>query len=480
MNHPMIIGGSRVGEGSGGRIIVLNPATDQPVGTVPRGGPPEAAAAVDAADSAAVEWRRLPASQRGLLLRRVAESMLQQESRLADLLTAEQGKPVHESRAEIATAAAYFRDASEEATRVFGDIGESPQAGKRMLVLRQPVGIVGAITPWNFPAVIAARKVAPALAVGCTVVLKPASRTPLTALALTALALEAGVPPGVLNVVTGDAASIAATWLGDARVRQLSFTGSTQVGKRLIALSAEHVTRLTLELGGLASFIVFDDADLAAAVEGVIASKFRNAGQTCICANRVLVQEGIADRFREAVAQRVAALRVGVGTDERTDIGPLIDDRAMDKVERHVANAVAGGARILVGGTRVRPAPAAADRFYAPTFLDRVTGEMDISREETFGPVLPLTLFRTEHDAISAANDTPYGLAAYFYTSDATRLLRVSEALECGIIGANDGAPSSAGVPLGGMRESGLGVEGGRWGIEDYLVLKYVSWGGFG
>lgn len=401
---------------------------------------------------------------------------MRDQERLALLMTREQGKPLAESRVEIAYAASFIEWAAEEAKRVEGEIIPASKTGKRILVLRQPVGVTAAITPWNFPAAMITRKLGPALATGCTMVVKPAESTPLSALALGELALEAGIPAGVFNIVTGDAEAIGKELLENETVRALSFTGSTEVGKILMRQAAHHVTRLSLELGGHAPFIVFDDADLEAAVEGAMASKFRNMGQTCICANRFLVQEGIYDDFVTALERATARLRVGNGAEEGVQVGPLIDDEAVAKVERHVEDALAHGAKLRLGGER-RRIDGLADRFYAPTILENCTPEMLVSREETFGPVAPVRRFRHEQEAIEAANDSPYGLAAYFYTRDASRLMRVAEALEYGVVGANDGAPSTAQAPFGGVKQSGFGREGGRYAMDEYLSIKYVSWG---
>jgi succinate-semialdehyde dehydrogenase/glutarate-semialdehyde dehydrogenase len=456
-------------------IDVRDPATDRVIGMVPDGGPTHARAGIDAAAAALDGWRGASPWERHAVVSRLADLVMRDQERLAHLLTAEQGKPVRESRAEIAGVARYLRDAAEDAVRVNGEILPRRIDGRRAWVLHEAVGVVAAITPWNFPAVIAARKVAPALAVGCTVILRPSSLTPLSSLALAALARDAGFPGGVLNVVTGDASAIADAFLDDRRVRHLSFTGSTSVGQRLQVRAATHVTRLTLELGGLAPFIVFDDADLDAAAEGFMASKFRNGGQTCICPNVLLVQEGVAGSFTALVTRRTAALRVGPGTAEDTDIGPLIDDRAVAKVERHVADAVGRGARLVQGGHRAARQAGFADRFYEPTVLVDVPPAAELLAEETFGPVVAVQTFRTEAEAIAMANATPYGLAAYFYTRSTRRLFDLPSKLDFGIIGANDGQPSRPGVPLGGTKGSGIGREGGPWGIAEYLETKYVS-----
>jgi succinate-semialdehyde dehydrogenase/glutarate-semialdehyde dehydrogenase len=471
---PMIVGGSDVTAGADW-IVVLDPATDRVVGRVPRGGSQQAVAAVEAAAAALPAWRSASAWQRHDVLLRWAGLVDANGERLAQLVTAEQGKPIRESRAEIATAAQYMRDAAEDGLRVEGRMLPRRTDGRRAWVLMEPVGVVAAITPWNFPAVIAARKVAPALAVGCTVVLKPASLTPMSAIALADLGRQAGLPDGVFNVVTGDSAAIGDALLGDARVRQLSFTGSTEVGRGLMATAARHVTRLTLELGGLAPFIEFDDADLDAAADGFLAAKFRNGGQTCICPNVLLVHEAVAKPFLERVVDRVGRLRVGPGASDDTDIGPLVDDRALAKVEAHVEDAVVRGALLKLGGRRCGPRPGLADRFFEPTVIADVPTDAAVFGEETFGPVVALHQFATEEEAVKLANATPYGLAAYFYSRSASRMLELPSKLEFGIIGVNDGQPSRPGVPLGGLKASGLGREGGRWGIEDYLETKYIS-----
>jgi succinate-semialdehyde dehydrogenase/glutarate-semialdehyde dehydrogenase len=435
----------------------------------------EARAAVDRAEAAAAGWRNLVAEERGRLLLRFAALMLEQQDSLAALMTAEQGKPLAEAAGEIRYAVSFLRFAAGEAERIYGDLVPASQNEKRILVLRQPVGIAAIVTPWNFPAAMITRKIGPALAAGCTVVVKPAEQTPLTALAMAWLAHEAGIPEGVLNIVTGEPEAIVNTWLDDLRVRKLSFTGSTEVGRLLMAKAAKNLTRLSLELGGHAPFLVFDDADLDLAVEGAIVNKFRNAGQTCICANRFYVQAAVYDEFVSRYAAAIRDLKVGRGTEAGVRIGPLIDDAAMAKVEAHVEDALARGATLREGGNRV-PLPGLADRFYAPTLLEGFTPGMRLAQEETFGPVSPVARFEREEEAVTMANASPYGLAAYFYTRDASRVMRVAEALEYGVIGANDGAPSTAQAPFGGRKHSGFGREGGRYVMEDYLETKYVSW----
>ncbi|TMG07901.1 MAG: NAD-dependent succinate-semialdehyde dehydrogenase [Chloroflexi bacterium] len=445
-----LIGGRWVAARSGAEIQVTDPTTDRLIATVPRAGAADARDAVDAASQALPSWRVLPGSERSKLLRRLYELMMRDQDRLGRLMTEEQGKPLAEARGEIAYAAGFIEWSAEEAKRIYGETVQAFVANKRILVLRQPIGVAAAITPWNFPAAMITRKVGPALAAGCTVVVKPASQTPLTAIAIGALAMEAGFPAGVLNILPGIATEIAEAWLSDSRVRVLSFTGSTEVGKELMTKAAEHVTRISLELGGHAPFLVFDDADLEAAVAGAVDSKFRNAGQTCVCANRVYVQSGIYDRFAARLTESVEALKVGPGTEPGVKIGALVDDRAMAKVEDHVANALSLGAKIRTGGRRLPQGDGYADRFYAPTVIEDVTPDMKVSFEETFGPVAPLIRFDTEEEAIR---------------------------LDYGIVGANDGLPSTPQAPFGGMKESGIGREGGKWGVEEYLEVKYVSWG---
>jgi succinate-semialdehyde dehydrogenase/glutarate-semialdehyde dehydrogenase len=477
MQTLLLSGGRWTPAASGAAFPVRNPATDAPLAEVADGGAADARAAVDAAAEAFPRWRALPARERARPLARWADLMLRDRERLARLLTEEQGKPLAEARGEIDYAASFLEWAAGEAVRVGGETIPASTADRRILVLRQPVGVTAAITPWNFPAAMVTRKVAPALAAGCTSVLKPAEQTPLTALALGELAQEAGLPPGVLNLVPArDPVPVVDALFADRRVRKVSFTGSTAVGRLLMAKAAANVTRLSLELGGHAPFLVFEDADLDAAVAGAVATKFRNAGQTCICANRILVHEKVLAPFADRLRAAAEDLRVGNGLEEGVRLGPLIDDAALAKVEDHVADAVARGARVLCGARRVEPGPGLAKRFYAPTVLDRVGPDMKVSLDETFGPVAPITAFRTEEEAIRLANDSRYGLAAYFFTRDASRLMRVAEALDYGIVGANDALPSVAQAPFGGMKESGFGREGGREGMAEYLETKFVSW----
>ncbi len=460
-----------------GGLAVTDPATDEVLTTVPRSGAAEAKAAVNAAWSAFPAWRDRTGAERSALLRKMFNLMMEQQEDLAQLLTAEQGKPLAEARGEIAYAASFIEWAAEEAKRVYGETVPASFPEKRILVLRQPVGVAAIITPWNFPAAMITRKLGPALAAGCTVVIKPASQTPLSAFALGKLAREAGIPDGVVNIIAGKASEIADTWLADPRVRKLSFTGSTEIGRTLMSKGSQNLIRLSMELGGHAPFVVFDDANLSAAVKGAIASKYRNAGQTCVCANRFYVQAGIYERFSAELSKAVSAMKVGRGTEDGVTIGPLIDDAAMEKVEEHVADARAKGASVRTGGARVHPGDGLADRFYAPTVLENFSHDMLLAKEETFGPVSPLMVFKDEDEAVALANDSEFGLAAYFYTQDATRLMRVAERLEYGIVGANDGAPSTAQAPFGGVKHSGFGREGGKYVMDEYLEMKYVSWG---
>ena len=452
---------------------VKDPATGETLAQVPELGVLETRRAIEAANAAWPAWRALTGKQRAGVLRAWFDLILDNADDLALLMTREQGKPLAEAKGEVVYGASFVEWFAEEAKRVHGEVIASPMADKRLVVLRQPIGVCAAITPWNFPAAMITRKVAPALAAGCTVVVKPAEQTPLTALALAELARRAGFPPGVFNVVTSSAAAapaIGGELTANPIVRKLSFTGSTEVGRLLMAQCAPTIKKLSLELGGNAPFIVFDDADLDAAVEGALASKYRNAGQTCVCANRLLIQAGIHDAFADRLAQRVAALKVGPGTEQGVVQGPLIDEAAVAKVEALLADAMAKGARVLTGGKRhVR-----GGTFFEPTVLAGVTAEMRCAREEIFGPVAPLLRFEHEAEAIALANATEYGLAAYLYTRDLARAWRVSEALEYGIVGVNTGLVSNEAAPFGGVKQSGIGREGSHHGIEDYLEIKYV------
>ncbi len=451
-------------------IDVDNPATGETIGSVPRFGRVETRAAIDAAARAFPAWRRRTAKERAVVLRRWFDLMMTNQEDLAQLMTAEQGKPLAESRGEVAYAASFLEWFGEEAKRIYGDTIPGHQVDKRIVVTKEPVGVVACITPWNFPLAMITRKAGPAIAAGCTVVLKPASQTPFSALALAELAERAGVPKGVFNVITGSATEIGAELTSNPVVRKLSFTGSTETGKLLMAQCAATVKKLSLELGGNAPFIVFDDADLDKAVEGAIQSKYRNTGQTCVCANRLLVQDAVYDGFVSKLAAAVGKLKAAPGTEPGATQGPLIDDKAVEKVESHIADATAKGATVLVGGHR----HALGGRFFEPTILTGVTPAMAVAREETFGPVAPLFRFGTEEDAIRMANDTEFGLAAYFYGRDIGRIFRVAEALEYGIVGINTGLISTEVAPFGGVKESGLGREGSKYGIEEFVEIKYL------
>jgi len=449
---------------------VLNPATGEKLGTVPYMGAAETRRAIAAAAAAMPAWAARTAKDRAAILRRWHDLMMANQEDLAVLMTAEQGKPLAESRGEIAYAASFIEWFAEEGKRLYGDIIPGHQPDKRILVLRQPVGVVGAITPWNFPAAMITRKAGPALAAGCTFVCKPASQTPYSALAMAELAARAGMPPGVLNIVTGEAAAIGGELTSNPTVRKVTFTGSTALGKKLMAQCAGTMKKVSLELGGNAPFIVFEDADLDAAVAGAIASKYRNTGQTCVCANRLLVHDAVYEPFTKKLVDAVSQLRVGDGLAGATEQGPLIDVAALAKVEEHIADALAHGARIAHGGKR----HALGGTFFQPTVLTDVQPDALVAREETFGPVAPLFRFKTEAEAIHMANDTEFGLAAYFYTRDLARSWRVSEALEYGIIGLNTGIISTEVAPFGGVKESGVGREGSKYGILDYTELKYL------
>ncbi len=466
-----LIGGKWVGTP---KLAVTNPATGTVLGSVPDLGKTEAEQAIAAAHEAFPSWSLRPAKERAAILRRWYELQIENKDDLALLMTSEQGKPLAEARGEVDYAASFTEFYAEEAKRILGEIIPSPKESGRVLVLKQPIGVVAAITPWNFPLAMITRKVSPALAAGCTVVCKPAPETPLCALALAELAVRAGMPPGVFNVVTGNAEAIGAAFTSSPLVRMITFTGSTEIGKLLMRQSADTVKRVALELGGNAPFIVFDDADLDRAVAGALASKYRNSGQTCVCANRILVQAGIYDAFAAKLAEEAAKLKVGDGTEAGVMQGPLINAAAIEKVEAHVQDAVAKGARVMVGGKR----HALGGTFYEPTVLAGVTTDMRLAQEETFGPVAPLFRFKDEAEAIRIANDTPYGLAAYFYTRDLPRAWRVAEALEYGMVGINEGIISTELAPFGGVKESGLGREGSHHGIEEFVELKYVMMGG--
>ena len=467
------IDGEWVDAEDGSTIPVTNPASGTALGTVPRMGASETARAIDAANAALPEWRSRTAKERAVILRRWYDLMLENQEDLAVIMTLEQGKPLAEARGEVAYAASFIEWFAEEGKRIYGDTIPTPNADWRIIVIKEPVGVCAAITPWNFPSAMIARKVAPALTAGCTMVCKPATSTPYSAFAMADLEARAGVPAGVFSVLTGSAAAIGGELTGNPIVRKLTFTGSTQVGKMLAEQCAATMKKLSMELGGNAPFIVFDDADIDAAIEGAMASKYRNAGQTCVCANRMLVQDGVYDEFAAKLAQAVSGLQVGDGLQSGVNQGPLIDIQAVEKVESHIVDAVSKGARIVVGGKR----HAMGGTFFEPTILADVTTDMAVAREETFGPVAPLFRFRTEEEAIAMANDTEFGLASYFYSRDIGRVWRVSEALEYGIVGANTGIISTEVAPFGGIKESGLGREGSKYGIEDFLEIKYVCMG---
>jgi succinate-semialdehyde dehydrogenase/glutarate-semialdehyde dehydrogenase len=475
----LLVGGDWRDASDKSRFDVFDPATGALVGTAAEATPDDVSQSLDAAAQALPSWRQVPAIERARILRAAAARLRSAKDDLALLITAEQGKPLREAAGEVEYAAGFFDWFAGEAERIYGQVVPSPQAGKRLLVLRQPVGIAVAITPWNFPAAMLTRKLGPALAAGCTTVVKPAEATPLTAVELCRAMVDAGVPPGVVNLVTSSRpAMVADGFFADGRLRKISFTGSTEVGQLLMRRAADHVQRLSLELGGHAPYIVFADADLDLAVEQVMASKFRNAGQTCICANRIYVHRRLYPAFRDQLTARTERLRVGPGTSLGVDIGPLIDRVALDKVERHVADAVDRGGRVTTGGERLTHGDLRHGCFFAPTVIDGVTAEMRLCREETFGPVAGLAPFDTEDEVIASANGTPFGLAAYVHTRDYARMFRVAERLDYGVIGVNDGAPSSPAGPFGGLKASGFGREGGAFGIDEYLDVKYVSIGG--
>jgi succinate-semialdehyde dehydrogenase/glutarate-semialdehyde dehydrogenase len=464
------IDGAWVAADSGATFAVTNPATGETIATVPDMGAAETKRAIDAAAAALPGWAALTAKERAAILRKWFDLLMAHQEPLARILTAEQGKSLAEARGEIVYGASFIEWFAEEAKRLYGDVIPGHQRDKRLIVLKQPIGVVGAITPWNFPCAMITRKLGPALAAGCTAVVKPAEATPLTALAMAVLAVEAGIPRGVVNLVTGDAKAIGGELTANPLVRKISFTGSTEVGRLLLRQSAETVKKCSMELGGNAPFIVFDDADVDAAVEGALASKYRNSGQTCVSVNRIYAQAGIYDAFVAKLAERSAALRVGDGMAAGTELGPLIDDKAVRKVEDHIADAVAHGARLLTGGRR-HPL---GHSFFEPTVLADVTQAMKITREETFGPVAAVVKFADEGEAVAMANASEFGLAAYFYARDIGRVWRVAEAIESGMIGINTGILSTEVAPFGGVKQSGLGREGSRYGIDDYVETKYL------
>jgi succinate-semialdehyde dehydrogenase/glutarate-semialdehyde dehydrogenase len=458
------------------RIKVNNPATGEMIGSVPKFGRKETAQAIDAAHAAFLLWREKPAAERADICRKFYQGLMDNQEALARILTIEMGKSLREAKGEVAYAAAFFKWFGEEARRVYGDVIPSPWPDKRIIVTKAPVGVVGSITPWNFPTAMIARKAAAALASGCTIVAKPASQTPFSATAYGVIAEEVGVPKGVLNIITGSAAQIADEMCENPKLRKITFTGSTEIGKSLASKAMAHMKRVSMELGGNAPVIVFDDADLDRAVEGAMISKYRNSGQTCVCANRILVQAGVYDRFAEKFAAAAKTLKVGDGLADGVEQGPLIDDAAVRKVEQHIADATSKGARVIAGGRR----HAMGRSFFEPTVLRDVTPAMLIARDETFGPVAPLFRFETEDEAIAMANDTEYGLASYFFTKDLGRAFRVMEKLEYGMVAVNEGILSTEVAPFGGVKESGLGREGSKYGIEDYVHTKYALIGGLG
>ena len=471
-----LVGGKWIGADSGKTVPVRNPATGEVIGEVPAFGRAETRRTIEAAEAAYPAWRAMLAKERSAILRKLYDLMLANADDLALIMTTEQGKPLAEAKGEVVYAASFIEWFAEEGKRAYGDMIPQNAKGRRILVMKEPVGVFAAITPWNFPAAMITRKMGPGLAVGCTGIVRPASQTPFTALAIGVLAERAGLPAGVMNIITGPSGETGGELTSNPVVRKLSFTGSTEVGKVLLEQCAKTVKKVSMELGGNAPFIVFDDADLDAAVAGAMASKFRNTGQTCVCANRILVQDGIFDAFSQKLAEAASAMKVGPGTEEGVSQGPLINADAVAKVEEHIDDALGKGAKVVTGGKR-------HDRggnFFQPTVLADVPRDAKIFSEETFGPVAPLFRFRTEEEAVKLANDTPLGLAAYFYTRDVGRVFRVSEALEYGIVGANEGIISTEVAPFGGFKESGLGREGAKYGIEEYLEIKYVALGGIG
>jgi succinate-semialdehyde dehydrogenase/glutarate-semialdehyde dehydrogenase len=472
--HQAYIGGRWCDADSGATVEVNNPATGEILGTVPMMGEAETRRAIEAAKDAFVDWGRRPAKERSVLLRKWHDLIMSNVEDLGALMTAEQGKPLTEAKGEVAYAASFIEWFGEEAKRVYGDTIPSPWNDRRLVVIKQPIGVCAAITPWNFPAAMIARKAGPALASGCTMVARPATSTPYSALALAVLAERAGIAAGVFNVLTGSSKAIGGELTANADVRKVTFTGSTEVGRLLMKQSADTIKKLSLELGGNAPFIVFDDADLDAAVEGAIISKYRNAGQTCVCANRLYVQAGVYDAFAEKLVAAVAKLKVGNGFEPGVQQGPLIDNAAVEKVEEHIQDAVSKGGKVLLGGKR----HALGQTFFEPTVLANVTPQMKVAKEETFGPLAPLFRFQTDKQAIEMANDTEFGLASYFYSRDIGRIWRAAEGLESGMVGINTGLISNEVAPFGGVKMSGLGREGSHYGIEEFVEIKYLCFGG--
>lgn len=457
-------------------IEVSNPANGEQIGTIPKCGRAETASAIEAAHQAFLSWRKTTAAERSALMMKLYDALMENQTALAEILTQEMGKPLSEAKGEIAFGAAYIKWFAEEAKRIYGDVIPSPWAGKRILVTKEPVGVVGAITPWNFPNSMIARKLGAALAAGCTMVIKPATQTPYSAIAIAALCEAVGFPAGVVSVITGVSSEIGAEMCEHPLLRKITFTGSTPVGKKLAASASQHMKRISMELGGNAPFIVFDDADLDAAVAGAMISKFRNSGQTCVCANRILVQERVYEAFTEKLIEAVGTLKVGDGLEPDTQQGPLIDNNAVEKVDEHIADIINKGGQIVLGGER----HALGRSYYQPTVATNVTAQMKVAKEETFGPLAPLFRFQSEEEALMMANDTEYGLACYFYTQDLGRAWRVMEGLEYGLVGINEGLISTEVSPFGGMKDSGVGKEGSKYGVEDYLHIKSVCLGGLG
>lgn len=473
LKQQCFIDGRWIDADSGKTLAVTDPATGETIGTVPMMGAEETDRAIAAAEKALPAWGKRTAADRAKILRKLFDLMIANQDALGELLTREQGKPLAEGKGEIAYAAGFVEWFAEEGKRAYGEVIPAHAPDRRLVTITQPIGVVAAITPWNFPSAMITRKLAPALAAGCTMVLKPASQTPLSALALAALAEQAGIPAGVFNVVTGSARAIGGALTASPVVRKISFTGSTEVGRELMRQSADTIKKMSLELGGNAPFLVFDDADVDAAVTGAMISKFRNGGQTCVCTNRFYVQDGVYEEFVDKLAARVKAMKIGSGLAEGTDIGPLIDMPAVEKVEEHLADAIAGGATVVVGGKRSD----LGHSFFEPTVLSGVTADMKIAREETFGPLAGIIRFEHEADAIRMANDSEFGLASYFYARDIGRVWRVAEALEAGMVGINTGLISTEVAPFGGIKQSGLGREGSRHGLDDYLEIKYLCMG---
>jgi succinate-semialdehyde dehydrogenase / glutarate-semialdehyde dehydrogenase len=469
-HYNMLINGEEIGSDLP-KVEVTNPATSEVVATIPKGGKSEAVSAADAAYNAFRDWSQHSVYERSELIRKWYDLINEHKEDLAQTMTMEQGKPLKEALGEIQYANGFISWYAEEGKRVYGEQIPATQRNKRLFVSKQPVGVVAVITPWNFPAAMITRKVAPALATGCTVVIKPANLTPLTALKMAALAEKAGIPKGVINIVTGDSKAIGEAWLEDTRVRKLTFTGSTEVGRQLMKGSADTIKKISLELGGHAPSIVMDDCDINKAVEGVVASKFRNAGQTCVCSNRVYVHEDIAEEFTQKLVEKVSELKVGNGLEEGVDIGPLIDEGAVEKVQKHIDDAVSKGAKVVIGGK------AGEGLFFEPTVLTDVSEDMLCMTDETFGPLAPISTFKTQEEAIERANNSIYGLAAYVFTENIQKGIQICEQLEYGIVGLNDGVPSTPQAPFGGFKQSGLGREGGHHGIEEYLEVKYISVG---